>query len=519
MSYLFLTGATGLLGTYLLRDFASHGVRVVALVRSTKFASAEQRVEDALSRWEGLVGHTLPRPIVLEGDISKPGLGLDDQSRDWVSRHCSSLMHNAASLTFHAESPEGEPWRSNVNGTRNVLEFCRQTGIRDFHHVSTSYVCGLRTDLAREDELDVGQELGNDYEISKVQAEKMVYAADHLEQRTFYRPAIIVGDSEDGYTTTFHGFYVPLKLLSALVGKTSALKLSRDELAAINRASSERLRELLNLDGSEQKNYVPVDWVSAVMAHVYAHPEHHGKTYHLTPANRVPVTTMQSVFEQAFTDYTVSTSSAEDTSVDWMNFEKYFVEQMGVYRSYWRNDPVFDSTNTMRAAPHLPCPRVDREMLLNMCRYAMDSNFGWPRPKSAVAEFDVDGHLALLAESAQGAEPEESVRVVANLEVNGPGGGQWQLAEQGGALVVTEAGLAEDASTTVFMNSQTFAELASGPMSIEESIATGRTLVEGALAEAGGLSDERVSEVVARLLGRVEPFIGVTTPTTTKSWE
>ena len=50
------------------------------------------------------------------------------------------------------------------------------------------------------------------------------------------------------------------------------------------RAAGMRLREILELTGDEErKNYVPVDWVSAVMSHIYTHPEHHGQTYHLTP--------------------------------------------------------------------------------------------------------------------------------------------------------------------------------------------------------------------------------------------
>ena len=178
MSYLLLTGATGLLGSYLIRDLTRQGVRLAVVVRRTKFASAKQRIEDCLTRWEKIAGHSLPRPVVLEGNLSVPNFGLTEEQIEWVSKHCDSLMHNAASLTFQAESPEGEPWASNVKGTENTLEFCKQTGIRDFHHVSTSYVCGLRDDIAKEDELDVGQELGNDYEISKVQAEKLVRSAN-----------------------------------------------------------------------------------------------------------------------------------------------------------------------------------------------------------------------------------------------------------------------------------------------------------------------------------------------------
>ena len=94
---------------------------------------------------------------------------------------------------------------------QHVLELCRNAGIRNFHHVSTAYVCGLRQGRILESELDVGQKMSNDYEQSKLQAEKMVRSADFLDSLTVHRPAIIIGDSTNGYTTTYHGFYAPLQ--------------------------------------------------------------------------------------------------------------------------------------------------------------------------------------------------------------------------------------------------------------------------------------------------------------------
>ncbi len=492
MSYLLLTGATGLLGSYLIRDLTQKNVRLALLVRPTKFATARQRIEDCMVRWEKICGHALPRPVVLEGDISRAGFGLSEAQKEWIARHCDSLMHNAASLTFQAESPEGEPWASNIRGTQNALDFCQETGIKKFHHVSTSYVCGLRTDIAKEDELDVGQELGNDYEISKVQAEKLVRNAQHIETATFYRPAIIIGDSKDGYTSTFHGFYVPLKILSSLVSKTAVLGLTREELLVAHQAISDRLAELLNLDGSEHKNYVPVDWVSEVMAHILSESQHHGETYHLTPQNRVPVSLMQAVFSDSFTDQTVNVSEATETNIDWSNFEVYFVEQMEVYKSYWRDDPRFDSTNTKRVAPHLPCPEVDAEMLAKMCRYAMEANFGWPRPASHIA--DVDLHQMFGTSEIN--KLDVTTKAIANIEVNGPGGGQWKILEADKHLLL-EQGVDEKIPHSIYMNVATFNDLLNGRVTIEEAKKTGSFLYEGSKS-----LDNLLSQLLGNLVGQ-----------------
>ena len=40
------------------------------------------------------------------------------------------------------------------------------------------------------------------------------------------------------------------------------------------------------------------------------------------------------------------------------DLEKTFYEYVARYEPYWSEEPVFDSTNTRTAAPHLPCPRV-----------------------------------------------------------------------------------------------------------------------------------------------------------------
>ena len=367
MGYLFLTGATGLLGSYLIRDLTRRGTKLAVLVRGTRLASPQHRIEALIERWEKQAGHSLPRPVIFEGDLSRPNLGLDQAAIDWIRQNCEAVMHNAASLTFHAENPDSEPWLSNLHGTRRVLELARQTAIRQFHHVSTAYVCGLRRDRVMEDELDVGQKHGNDYEISKFQAEKLVRQADFLDHPTIYRPGIILGDSQSGYTSTYHGFYVPLKLVATLIDKTAAYSPNREVILARVRAAGDRLRQVLQLTGREAKNFVPVDWVSAVMAKIYSHRELHGRTYHLTPRKRVPVEMFQAVMERVFLEFAERKHAEREKlnvkgDVNWLEFEKLFREGMDVYRAYWGDDPVFDDTNTRQAAPEFPCPELYEAM-------------------------------------------------------------------------------------------------------------------------------------------------------------
>ncbi|HUG89228.1 MAG TPA: SDR family oxidoreductase [Planctomycetaceae bacterium] len=478
MGYLFLTGATGLLGSYLVRDLVRAGVELAVLVRSTRFETARQRIEGLVARWERQAGHALPRPVVIEGDLTRPGLDLSDEWRGWAAANCHAVLHNAASLTFHADGPDDEPWRSNLHGTRHVLDFCEAAGIRQFHHVSTAYVCGQRDDLVREDELEAGQRHGNDYEVSKFEAEKLVRGAGFLDSLTVYRPAIILGDSRTGYTSTFHGFYVPLKLVAGLIDKIAGLRPDDETLKTWVKARSQELWSLLGLKGNEQKNYVPVDWVSAVMAHVYSHPELHAATYHLTPVRRVPLAMTQRVLEDVFYRYTeqIDPASVRTENFDWESFLQQYFEGMNVYRSYWGDDPRFDSTNTQRAAPHLPCPELDEAAIEMMCTFALEANFGWPRPPVQKPEFDVEEHLRDLTGSPAGnGQP----AAVLGLYVSGRGGGQWDLDYDGGRVTAARPGVSRRATATFYLNSTTFERLARRQASVPQAINTGRVVIEG----------------------------------------
>src|SRR5262245_59149834 len=97
--YLFLTGITGQVGQYLLREFLNSGRPLAVLIRPKGELSAADRLNELVQRWAP--EFSAPPPVPLEGDITLSGLGLCQRDRKWVGDHCRDVMHNAASLAFY----------------------------------------------------------------------------------------------------------------------------------------------------------------------------------------------------------------------------------------------------------------------------------------------------------------------------------------------------------------------------------------------------------------------------------
>lgn len=463
MKYLFLTGATGLVGRYLVRELLAAEVPLAVMVRPGKGPST---LEGIMRHWEQEAGRVLPRPVVLEGDLRQDEVVIDPAARRWMAENCDAILSCAASMTFR-EDKHGEPFLTNIEGTRHLLALCRSTGIRRLHHVSTAYICGLRQGRILESEVDLGQPLGNVYEKSKLEAEKLIRGDDFLVERTFYRPASVVGDSKSGYVTSYHGFYLPLQLAHAMAGRVPVGQMN------------ERFFAKLGLKGDEGKNLVPVDWLAKAIAYLVTHPEHHGQTYHLASPKPVPVVEVQRVVRDAIERHYPKPLATAILEEELKSIEALFYEYMLIYQSHWRDDPKFDLTNTLAALPHLPCPVMSYDVLMRVSRYPVERNFMHPRHEQYVADYDVAAHLRRVAATEAAGAGSAGDRTVA-LQVNGPGGGQWRLRLEGDRVAGFDAGLPAASEAGYYLSAATFRSLAGGEMTVDESINSGLLVVHTA---------------------------------------
>ncbi len=261
----FLTGATGFLGTFIVRELlGATDAPIYALVRARDEREAGIRLRNLW--WEqpelrDAVGHRV-FPVV--GNLTEPGMALSADDRARIIAACGFVVHAAAQVEIMKSRAEMQ--RVNVGGTREALELAwdMQTSgnMGRFAFVSTAYVAGALDGHIPADELPE-HAFNSAYEESKWQAECLVRQSGL--PFTVFRPGMIVGDSETGRIATFNTVYYVLKLL--LTQGIRFLPVSR----------------------RQRVNIVPVDYVARILVGLLFDGDAQGKTFHLvTPKGKQP---------------------------------------------------------------------------------------------------------------------------------------------------------------------------------------------------------------------------------------
>lgn len=178
-----LTGATGYLGIYLLRELLEQkSAHIYVPVRAASTEEARQRVVSKMLYYFGadLLAGNEQRVTVFNSDLSQNKLGLEDDYYDFLALTIDAIIHSAANVKHYGHFDEF--YQANVQATRELLILAGAGKAKDFHHVSTVSVGeGTAENLDRvvftEYSCDHGQRSGNVYLETKLMAEKEVLAA------------------------------------------------------------------------------------------------------------------------------------------------------------------------------------------------------------------------------------------------------------------------------------------------------------------------------------------------------
>jgi dihydroflavonol-4-reductase len=178
----FLTGATGFVGSHVARAFAARGARLRLLIRSSS----------RLDNLEGLPAETVT------GDLRNP-----DSFRSALA-DCEVLVHVAADYRLWVRDPQ-VMYAANVDGTRNLLALAREVGVARVVYTSSVATMGFREDGTIVDEntpVSLDDMIGH-YKRSKYLAEQEAIAAARDGQQVFVlNPTTPIGSNDIKPTPT-----------------------------------------------------------------------------------------------------------------------------------------------------------------------------------------------------------------------------------------------------------------------------------------------------------------------------
>ncbi len=213
---IFLTGATGFLGAYLLYELLqSTRAQVYCLVRAETAQAASQKLQRNLSSYQLWHDTFHARIVPVLGDLSHPLFGLTPERFAALATQVDTIYHSGAWV--NATYPYEALKPVNVLGTQEVLRLAGQGRTKPVHYISTLSVFSPKNyeegaTVKEDDPLLKSQGLSGGYEQSKWVADKLVIQARQRNiPTTIYRPGLIGGDSQTGIGHTTDMLWAMLK--------------------------------------------------------------------------------------------------------------------------------------------------------------------------------------------------------------------------------------------------------------------------------------------------------------------
>jgi amino acid adenylation domain-containing protein/thioester reductase-like protein len=355
-----LTGATGFVGAFLLRDLlqATAGP-VYCLVRAADETAGQQRLQANLQAY-GLWQEAFAGRIVsVLGDLAEPLLGLASGTFQRLAAEVDIIYHNGALVNFVYPYEAHKP--ANVLGTQEVLRLAATVRLKPVHFVSTLSVfhTGEHDDGAVYQENDdlnaVGVPFGG-YAQTKWVAEQLVMAAGERGLPVaIYRPGLVSGDSQSGAWNNDD--------MMSTLGRASLLMGAVPELDV-------------------HVDLVPVDYVSQAIVRLSQRPDSLGRRFHLNNPRPMP-------FRDVLAWLNHSPFAAQGLAVEAVPFDQWrqklfdlasqfggpaanpflpLLEEVAVEQVFM---PAFDCRQTLAglAGSDVDCPPVSPELLATYLSY------------------------------------------------------------------------------------------------------------------------------------------------------
>lgn len=359
-----MIGASGFLGHFVLRELLSRGERIVAVLRPP-VAETTCRLGRMIAR----IGSDLDR-FIHRGQLLLVEGSLPDRLPEPRWGRTEAILNCAASLQLFSNG-NGDPFQTNVAGTRAVIDWAIRNRVTRICAVSTAYTCGWNAGMIKEVFHRPRPEFQTDYEHSKWAAEALLeqWSSRPGHWLTLFRPSFLIGDSTTGYTTQFAGFYQFARLVSAL----------KERYVDPNNGSRTYIPLRIPGRPDDCQNIVPVDFVARMITEVVANPEFHGRIYHLTNPEPPTNEMMKRCYEDYFGLYGGYFADPEEVVGTCSSAESLLWDQYHLITPRVVHTPRFDTSNAgqVMQCTGLTFPRLDRDRIFRLFDYA--ARHGWGR--------------------------------------------------------------------------------------------------------------------------------------------
>ncbi|WP_121968876.1 amino acid adenylation domain-containing protein [Leptolyngbya sp. BC1307] len=362
---IFLTGATGFLGAFLLYELLQQTqADIYCLIRCDNRSEGLTRLRATFAKYS-LSATALDRRLVLvPGYLDKPRFGLSPVQFARLADKIDTIYHVGAMVNF--VKPYSALAATNVQGTYEILRLASQGRLKPVNYISTvgvfgatAYFTGLQT-VYENDNVDLSRDFlcwDDGYAQTKWAAEKLILAARAQGiPVTIFRPGFIMGHSHTGATNT-QDF------------------LSRAVMGCIQIGSYPDLANFKN-------QIVTVDYASRAIVYLSQQSACLGQTFHLTPWSAAHDPAWNDLF-QWITDY--GYSLIKRSYADWKdelihqskasqsNFlypllpflsEKIYRQELTILELY-ENTSDFNCQNAINGlrGSRIDCPVIDADLI------------------------------------------------------------------------------------------------------------------------------------------------------------
>ena len=368
--HVFLTGATGFLGAFLLDELMRQTqATVYCLVRARDMDDAQRRLEENLQTYGIWNPDYRSRIVSLPGDLSQPLLGLDETRFSELAISLDVIYHCGAFVNL--VYPYTALKAANVGGTKEILKLACQEQAIPVHYISTidvlkPLISAKRNVVQEHEHFESAKDLHMGYTQTKWVAEKLMMVAQSRGLPvTIYRPGMLTGHSQSGVVQTND---LMCRIIKGIVQLEAAPQLAH------------------------YVNMTPIDFASQSIIYSSLQPESWGKAFHVINPQPLPWQTLISELRQfGFSletmshhswqtklRYSAQSQTHDNVLAPMLSlFTEAGKDQITYLESFLSTAQAFDCQNMLDSldGTSITCPIVDRRLLQIYFSYFVQSQF------------------------------------------------------------------------------------------------------------------------------------------------